>query len=196
MTSQSKLLIIASAALLLSACNTSNPQATPTPTSIPEQPVATPTEAMNEAATKLMTNATVTVPDTDFTVSISSETGPTVEYGDRDTDPEAGFGTVTILTQYTVMMEDGNIATILAVNSGGSGTFEYLAVFEPGEASWQMTASAPLGDRIQIDDLTTEGDTITVDYKEHGPDQAMVDAPNTPVSKTFTYANSTLTEVQ
>ena len=86
--------------------------------------------------------------------------------------------------------------SIKAVNNGGSGDFAYLTLLTADSSGvLKESDSEPLGDRIKLgtlktDDLADGSYTITVTYMEHGPDQAMVDAPNTPVTKTFTVVNS------
>jgi len=139
------------------------------------------------ASQKLFTNATLTIPETTILVDFSSEVGSVAQY----TDGEAEFaehGTVTLFKDHVESVADEELVAFFAVDRGGSGTEIYLAVFTPGENSYQMKGSVFLGDRVEIDSLNVDDDdTITVAYREHGADQAMAEEPTTVVEKTFTY---------
>lgn len=56
-----------------------------------------------------------------------------------------------------------------------------------------MTSAALLGDRIQLHTLSTSNQEVTVEFMDHAPNQAMVEAPTVAVKNTYTYANKTLT---
>jgi len=64
-------------------------------------------------------------------------------------------------------------AAVLVTDPGGSGTFYDLAavVFEEGKP--QHVASAPLGDRVQLESLALEGGEIVVEMVTQGPDDPM-----------------------
>lgn len=157
---------------------------TPTPTQFPS---VTPMEAV------LPTQFTMTVPETDFSVTISSYTGNTVEFGDFEGNPQAGYGTVTMMPQFLVPFEGSYVGTF-AVNYGGSGELIYLGYFEQGQASHQLESSVLLGDRVKVSSLVVNGQDIVVTYNEHGPDQAMVDAPNVEVVATYNVVDGQLVE--
>lgn len=81
---------------------------------------------------------------------------------------------------------------IYTVNYGGSGEFFYLGIWQDYNGVITPMDVEPLDDRIKMESLeVTPGATpdaqytVTVKYMTHGPDQAMVDAPNTPVTKTY-----------
>ena len=74
------------------------------------------------------------------------------------------------------------VATVLAQQTGGSGTFYYLAVAaENGDA----VESYFLGDRIHIKLLKIEDEIIIVDYLERAEGQAMAMQPTLKRSKRF-----------
>lgn len=60
----------------------------------------------------------------------------------------------------------------LSESSGGSGTFVYLAVVEKRNGVLINTATATLGDRVQVRDVRIENGTIAVDVLQAGPQDA------------------------
>ena len=147
------------------------------------------------AFSTLMTGMTIAVPDTNFTVHMSAETGKTVEYGDFPNNPQDGYGTVTILPTFVAAFDKNQYIAIVAINSGGSGEMFYLAAFERRANGYFMTSAKQLGDRIQMKEIAVQNGRIYVFYMDHGPTQAMVDAPNTPVKKQFVYKDQQLLDV-
>jgi len=82
---------------------------------------------------------------------------------------------------------------LLAVSTGGSGTFTYLAVV--GERNGQAVniATAPLGDRVAVRDLRIEDRTIVVDVLQAGADDAMC-CPGELATRRWRLEGHTLTE--
>lgn len=148
---------------------------------------------------KLMTAASVTIPETDIAVVLG---GKTTEYGDFGNDVAAPFGTVTfgdIAMPYPYYPDETggpDAVTTLAINTGGSGEFVYLAVFTPGESMWQMVDMVGLGDRVDVKDLKVVGEEITVVYNEHDTGQAMADIPAKEVVRRFSVQNDKIVEMQ
>ncbi len=60
----------------------------------------------------------------------------------------------------------------LSESSGGSGTVVYLAVVEKRNGVLINTATAALGDRVQVRDVRIENGTIAVDVLQAGPQDA------------------------
>ncbi len=60
----------------------------------------------------------------------------------------------------------------LSESSGGSGTFVYLAVVEKRNGVLINTATAALGDRVQVRDVRIENGAIAVDVLQAGPQDA------------------------
>lgn len=60
----------------------------------------------------------------------------------------------------------------LSESSGGSGTFLYLAVVEKRNGVLINTATAALGDRVQVRGVRIENSTIAVDVLQAGPQDA------------------------
>jgi len=141
------------------------------------------------ARERLLTAATLTVPDTDVVVTLTKKV---TEFGNINNRKEP-FGTITVGKQVKYI-NDSNIVAITWLNTGGSGDLAYLTVFNPGEDSWQMADMKFIGDRIDIKDMQVSNDTIVVNYKEHGKDQAMAEEPKVSVTKTYIYKDQKLAE--
>jgi uncharacterized membrane protein len=62
---------------------------------------------------------------------------------------------------------------VLAVSTGGSGTFLYLAVVDIKGGIAQSTATTLLGDRVQLKNLFVEENRINLETLEHGAHDAM-----------------------
>jgi len=140
---------------------------------------------------KLFTGATMVVPDTDIKVTLTKDV---TEFGDLSISNRENFGsygTVAVGKEIAAIGDKG-IVTFLALNFGGSGESYYLTVFEPGETSWSVSDMQLLGDRIEVEDIKTEDNLITVNYKEHGEDQAMAEEPKVEVEKAFEYTGGKL----
>jgi len=62
---------------------------------------------------------------------------------------------------------------LLATSSGGSGTFDYLAVMARRDEALVNVATAALGDRVQVREARVEGARLVIDVVQAGPDDAM-----------------------
>lgn len=89
-----------------------------------------------------------------------------------------------------------SIMTIVAYNYGGSGVFEYLASFSPIEGKYEMTSDQGLGDRVKVESVRADGDTVTVVYYDFGPNQSMADDPNVRVETKYKFSEGKLTQVK
>lgn len=142
----------------------------------------------------LLSGNTITVPGVTPAMEIALQQ-KTTEFGDEENNNPDTMrqGTVTIGDILTGDQE--HIFTTLAINTGGSGEFFYLVAFDSTDMGYKMTSSVPLDDRIVIEILSVEGDVVSISYRTHGPDQAMVDNPNVQVEKKFKYMDGTLSEL-
>jgi len=61
---------------------------------------------------------------------------------------------------------------LLVENSGGSGSFIYMAVLSSRMGEVENIGSAPVGDRVQIRSMTVEGGDIKLDVVQQGPGDA------------------------
>lgn len=134
--------------------------------------------------------AAMVVPDVEPETT-TSITGITSEYGTFTQDRSQPFGTVTIASQILNNQQD-EMFTIVAINQGFSGEDLYLVAFAPGVARYYMTDFFSLGHNAEVDSFTTGTTTtglttIDLTYRVHGPNQAMVDAPNVSRTREFEY---------
>ena len=65
------------------------------------------------------------------------------------------------------------IVVILVTNPGGSGTFHDLALLIKEDDVWINKDLATLGDRVEVQGLSMEGNLITVHLITHGPSDPM-----------------------
>lgn len=182
--------LLALSVLILSGCSLF-PSATPVPSPSPTPDATQKSDQPTPAGTELLKNSSMQVPDTEATVSWSGESATAT----FENPPMRG--TVTQLPQFTQKLADGTYVTYVAINNGGSGELFYLATFVPGENMFEGKDLAFLGDRIQPTSLTVNGSTVSADFLDHTPDQAMVEAPTVAVVKTFAVdAKGMLSEVE
>jgi hypothetical protein len=98
--------------------------------------------------------------------------------------------------------ERTDTAAILAVNTGGSGTFYYLALFDGAGGAMTKRSEVFLGDRIRVTRIGM-GELVhgSADYRltvqtlvrEEGA--PFTDAPSVPITRTFYVENQALKEV-
>ena len=65
---------------------------------------------------------------------------------------------------------DDEALVIVWESSGGSGTFNYVALVDHGDGGWRNTATTALGDRVKVTDASIGADGVTVDVIEHDED--------------------------
>lgn len=85
-------------------------------------------------------------------------------------------------------LDNGTIdyaAVILISDGGGSGTFYYVASPIHQDDDYYISDAVFIGDRIEIESITTEDGQIVIDYLKHGEDQAMAEEPTEKVQDTF-----------
>jgi heat shock protein HslJ/LysM repeat protein len=90
--------------------------------------------------------------------------------------------------------DQNDAAVLLAENSGGSGTFVYLAVVVNQDGQPVNVATILLGDRAQVQSMKIENKQIAVNLIQHGPDDPMC-CPSQQVIKTFALQGDQLVEV-
>jgi len=84
-------------------------------------------------------------------------------------------------------------AVILVENSGGSGSFYYLAVVLNQNGVPHNAATIFIGDRAQIKGITLSDDTITLQALTHGPDDGLC-CPTVETTLTHRLENGQLVE--
>jgi uncharacterized lipoprotein NlpE involved in copper resistance len=96
--------------------------------------------------------------------------------------------TVTLANYAFGQLNEDSIAdaaVILVENSGGSGSFYYLAAMVSQEGGFANAATTLLGDRLQVRSLSVDDGEITLQTITHGPDDPMC-CPT--LELTFTYS--------
>jgi hypothetical protein len=183
--------------VMLAGCNQSANTTTDAPEEVEvvEESIL-PEEGMIEdsgsAYSMLMSGSVVSVPETNppIVVEFGPDSGDTVEYNDG-----VQRGTVTVMPAYVMEIDGGNLAAVMAFNSGGSGEFMYLMAMEYSEANYSSAASVSLGDRIDMKEMSVEGNVVTVRFMQHGADQAMAEESTEEVTKTYDYEDGVWVEM-
>jgi hypothetical protein len=88
-----------------------------------------------------------------------------------------------------------DVAFLITQYGGGSGTFYYLVAAIKTPNGYQGTNAIFLGDRIAPQSTEINNQEITVNYADHGPDDAMADPPTMNVSRYFRVQNGALVEI-
>lgn len=68
-------------------------------------------------------------------------------------------------------------AVILATDSGGSGTFYYLAAVINSEGAAEHVGTEFLGDRVEIESVNISAGSISVSFLSHATGQPMAESP-------------------
>ena len=87
-------------------------------------------------------------------------------------------------------------ALILTQDSGGSGTFFYVAVALNEAGKPKGINTILLGDRIAPQNISIKDGVIRVDYAVRNPDEPMVQAPSVGVSEYYKVVGNILQESQ
>ncbi|MBI3980616.1 hypothetical protein HY345_01320 [Candidatus Microgenomates bacterium] len=149
----------------------------------------TETDTSSDLITRLLKSAVVKVPDTNATIVAKQKVTSFGEMG-SETEP---YGSIAFLNQ-AVELSNKTILAVFTYNTGGSGDLFYLASFIPKADAYEMIDSVFLGDRIKFEKLTNTENIVSVSYKDHGPDQAMVEDPAVQIDQRFAYQDGRLVE--
>ena len=85
-------------------------------------------------------------------------------------------------------------AAILVISGGGSGAFYRLVVLINQNGSPQHVATAALGDRVRIRDISINSGLISIDMLAHGPEDALC-CPTMPVIRRYRLNGTRLIEI-
>lgn len=84
---------------------------------------------------------------------------------------------------------------ILTQNSGGSGTFVYIAGYVSGNVQYKGSNAVFIGDRVSPQTLSIDSNGgITLTYLDRRSDEPMAAAPTVSATKHFAYRNGKLIE--
>jgi hypothetical protein len=177
------------------------------------------TRAATPAPTKMLveltTNQALEVPPT---VAPTVETLPIASYKDATyridgksialvnglSEAEAAPGSASrIITRYFGndaigdLNGDGkeDVAFLLMQDTGGSGTFYYIAVALRTATGYQGTNAVLLGDRIAPQTTNIENGMVVVNYADRKPDESFAIKPSVGISKYLKVIDSKLIEV-
>ena len=105
---------------------------------------------------------------------------------------------VFLLPEYAVGDLDGDsvpdAATVLATNTGGSGTFHDLVAVLNRDGQPEAAASLFLGDRVPTERIRIVGGTIELDVTMHGPGDPMC-CPSMDLTRKFRLEDGALEEI-
>lgn len=173
-----------------------------TPSPSPSSPVSsvspstdtmTVTPEQNGLRAQLLSAAYVEVPGVEPRTVVRLA-GDVTEYGDFTNEPEEPFGDIALGP--VVLGNQDLMFTTLTINTGGTGNFAYVVAFVPGSNGYQLSGYEGLEDRVIIESFSlSEGNIVTVDYLEHGPNQAMAERPNQKVNLKLRYENGKFTKI-
>jgi hypothetical protein len=165
------------------------------PTAVPTQaPSPTPVPALTVDDLK---NATYHVKD--FADMNDGSDSMTLVNGEYSKNQPAGLdGSIVFTLKYSQsaagdLNGDGlaDAAVILLADTGGSGTFGYLAAVINQDGKAVNVDTIALGDRTQIESLAVQGGTIALQMVTHGPQDPMC-CPTLKVSETYLLKNNRL----
>lgn len=114
--------------------------------------------------------------------------------------PAAPESASQISIQLTEWIASGDLngvpsaAVVLVGSGGGSGSFYSLHVVQEVDGAYQEVASTLLGDRVIVEGLAIQEDTVQVRMITHGPDDPMC-CPTLPVLKLYKLEGDQLIEV-
>jgi heat shock protein HslJ len=89
------------------------------------------------------------------------------------------------------MIDEQDAAAVVIAESGGSGTFINLALIVEQDGTPGHVASAPLGDRVAVQELAIDNNQITLTMLTQGPDDPMC-CPSQVVAQTYELQGETL----
>lgn len=87
-----------------------------------------------------------------------------------------------------------DVAFLLTVNEGGSGTFFYVVAALGSETGYRGTNAIMLGDRIAPDTTEFHGGKIVVNYADRLIDEPMTARPSVGISRQFHVSHGILIE--
>lgn len=91
-----------------------------------------------------------------------------------------------------IALQDDNVFATFAVNSGGSGRFVYLVWLKDAEISFNQIDEVYLGDRIRVQSISADTDTVTVTYLTRKPDEPFAAEPTVKTVAKFGFGGDKL----
>lgn len=139
-------------------------------------------------------NALITVPDTSTKISLvdgRASYGTTLDGGD--------VTFVKLVGGIKINTTTSHVFADVAVQSGGTGVFHYILLFEVTGDKVNHLSSYFIGDRVDVSALSlvskdTRSYKIKIDYLDRDVDQAMVEDPTVPKDVVVEVRNGTFVE--
>ena len=187
--------------LLLSACT---PAAAPTsqPTSAATSTLNSPTAAPTQTA---QTGASIAqaLPNAAYPIEGTSTGKAQLKDGVFE-EPAAPGSAAKIKVSLDKVQAFGDVngdgtedaALTLEINSGGSGTFSYLALVINDKGTAKSVSSIFLGDRIIVESLAIKPGSVVVTMLTRKPEEPMVAEPKIELTRTFNLQGDQLVEVK
>ncbi|MDB5259469.1 MAG: hypothetical protein JWO73_677 [Candidatus Taylorbacteria bacterium] len=156
--------------------------------------------AFSQLFTAKIPDLTVDSDPQTFTLSNGQYSG-TMKQGEAEDAQDLpfliAFDTATSSYAYGDIDGDGvsDIAAIIGENTGGTGYFDYLAVFANKGGVPTFAAYAYLGDRIMIKKVSVSKGVIAVDFITQGPNEPMC-CGTLPKTLSFSMVGGKLVEVK
>lgn len=133
-------------------------------------------------------DAVLVVPEatsTSVTLSLVSPTAKRDYPMGRFTTEDGVNGSLFAQDDFVTEEWNGKRAVPIAVDMGGTGTFYYLAILNVANGTVSHINSLPIGDRIRVRNVKSEGEKVTVEYLVHDRGQAMAEIPRVETSAVF-----------
>ena len=115
----------------------------------------------------------------------------TVQLRNGEYRQQAGPGSTSeIVVKLGALVSEGHVgnkdvaAAVIITDTGGSGTFNDLALFIRRGDEWQNTDLVALGDRVKVEALRLSGEQIAVELVVHGPSDPLC-CPTQRVTRRF-----------
>ncbi|MEN9621819.1 MAG: hypothetical protein RLZZ67_253 [Candidatus Parcubacteria bacterium] len=133
-------------------------------------------------------NASVSAAETGTRVALS---GGSAKFSDGDVKGTITLGDIAV---ETTASGSKYVLASLAVNSGGSGTFKYVVLFEDKNGTLTDKSYAIVGDRVNVTGIRADvvSDTkgvqqvvVSVSYLDHDKGEALASTPTVPRTKIF-----------
>ena len=154
--------------------------------------VSQPTSSENLTFKPDPSNATFSIDDETITLSQGKNEKPT--------SPGSPLLEETILLDkfaYGDLNKDGknDVALLLEVSGGGSGTFIYIASFVSGLVNYKGSNAIFVGDRINPKSISIKNGVVTLNYLDRKPDEAFAAEPTVLTIKQYIYKNGEFKEI-
>lgn len=190
--------------LILTACAPNHPNLVPPTERTGHTPTSAPVRTAGAAPTPTDISAFLqTLPNADYSIELTSSGKAQLKDGVY-TEPAAPGSAAKITVQLGDERAVGDLngdgaqdaAVTLVADSGGSGTFTYLAAVIDDQGTAKPSDSVLLGDRIIVTSLAVRSGSVVVNLLTRQPDEPMSAEPTLEETLTFALQGEKLVEVK